>query len=944
MSKLRDKLSQNNFYRQNKYVLLSMLSAFVIVQFTYLCYKLVPFGNMTILRMDLYHQYGPLFAELYDRITSHSSLIYSWNSGLGGSFLGNFFNYLSSPISIIILLFGHENIPDAIAAMICIKAVLSAGAFTLYLKKSKNETGAVGTGFGLLYAFSGYFVAYYWNVMWLDAMVLFPLIILGLEKIINKGKGTLYILTLTLMFFANYYMAYMICIFTILYFFAYYFSKYPINKKFEEEKENIGNFLFLSSITRYVIYSIFACLLASIVIFPLMTTLHQSSATSSNSPSEFKKYFDFFDFMAQHFTSTTPTIRSSGNEVYPNIYCGVLTAILAPLFLYNRKISIKEKLSFSAILAILYLSFNINYLNFVWHGFHFPNDLPYRFSYMYCFILLLMAYKTIINIRDFSAKELLTTGLVGILFLAAVEKLGSAKVGTTTLVLTLIFVIGYTAILIILNSNKYQKNAISILLLFIIFSEICVGNTGNFKMNQSKSDYTSDYNSYKSLKQQLDEYDGGFYRSELTNLRTRMDPCWYNYNGVSVFSSMANEKTSNMMSEIGLYSNYINSYTYNPNTAIFNSMFALKYIVDNSNYQLTSPFFSKILSNDNFTAYKNNYALPVIFPVNNEILDFKSNEMGNPFNVQNDLFERATGISNVMEQLKVINSKHSNISDFNKTELETGILSYKFLNSNESASITLQIVSNKTQELYLYLKGNDKINSWTATDGITAKNISMIDEAYIIDFGTIYAGIPVTVTIPLKKEKTSGNIKFYAFGLNKESFINGYNKLSDGALKDYTIKDGHIKGKINVKENETVFTSIPYDKNWNVYIDGIKLNKNEIFAINDGLLGFNSSIGEHEIELQYTNKGLVYGSLISISTFLILSIIFIIIKSRKKISKWQTINQTEYINNLSDKKNNYNQSQENDVQIYENEYGYRIELYDKNPNTSNYDSTKNSNK
>lgn len=937
MGKLGNKLNKNNFYKQNKYIMLSMLAAFVIVQFTYLCYKLVPFGNMTILRMDLYHQYGPLFAELYERLTSHSSLVYSWNSGLGGGFLGNFFNYLSSPFSIIILLFGHKNIPDAIAAMICLKAVFAAGAFTFYLKKSKNENSAMGAGFGLLYAFSGYFVAYYWNVMWLDAMVLFPIIILGLERIIDKGKGVLYISSLTLMFFANYYMAYMVCIFTILYFFVYYFSKYSISKKFNEEKESIGNFLFLSSITRYVFYSVFACLLASIVIFPLITTLNQSSATSSDTPSNIKKYFDFFDFLAQHFTSTTPTIRSSGDEVYPNVYCGVLTAILTPLFLYNKKISIKEKLSFSALLAILYLSFNINYLNFVWHGFHFPNDLPYRFSYMYCFILLIMAYKTISNIRDFTAKEILTAGIAGILFLAAVEKLGSAKVGTTTLILTLIFVIGYTAILIILNSNKYQKNAISILLLFIIFAEICVGNTGNFKMNQSKEDYTSDYNSYKTLKQQLDEYDGGFYRSELTNLRTRMDPCWYNYNGVSVFSSMANERTSNMMSEIGLYSNYINSYTYNPNTAVFNSMFSLKYIIDNSDYQLTAPFFSKILSSDNFSAYKNNYNLPVLFPVNNEIIDFKSKDIGNPFNVQNNLFECATGIINVMEQLDVINGRHSNVSEFNKTELETGILSYKILNSNESATVSLNVVSDKTQELYLYVKGNNKINSWTATDGITSKNISMVDEAYIVDFGTIYAGIPVSITIPLKKDTETGNIKFYAFGLNKDKFIDGHNKLLDGALKNYTIDDGYIKGEIEAFENEVIFTSIPYDTNWSIYSDGKKLDKNEIFAINEGLLGFNIEEGSHTIELKYNNKGLLYGFIVSSSTFVILAIAFIIIKKRKKTGKWSLTEQENETNDLNINESDTYSMQENEVKIYENEYGYKIELYDEVPTSKHSD-------
>ena len=124
------------FLKNNKYILISALIAFAVMQLVYFCFSLIPYGDMTILRMDLYHQYGPLFAELYDRLTSGESLIYSWNSGLGSSFLGNFYNYLSSPVTILILFFGHKNIPEAIAAMIAVKAMLSAGSFTYYIKKS----------------------------------------------------------------------------------------------------------------------------------------------------------------------------------------------------------------------------------------------------------------------------------------------------------------------------------------------------------------------------------------------------------------------------------------------------------------------------------------------------------------------------------------------------------------------------------------------------------------------------------------------------------------------------------------------------------------------------------------------------------------------------------------------------------------------------------------
>ena len=145
----------------NRYVLLSAGCAAFIMLLVYFCYDVWPFGGMTVLRMDLYHQYGPLFGELYERWTNLDSMLYSFKSGLGGNFLGNYYNYLSSPLSLIILVFGHRRIPQAIGALILIKASLASGTFTYYIKKTFDKHDFSSAGFGLLYAFSGWFVAYY---------------------------------------------------------------------------------------------------------------------------------------------------------------------------------------------------------------------------------------------------------------------------------------------------------------------------------------------------------------------------------------------------------------------------------------------------------------------------------------------------------------------------------------------------------------------------------------------------------------------------------------------------------------------------------------------------------------------------------------------------------------------------------------------------------------
>ncbi|MBQ8063657.1 MAG: YfhO family protein, partial [Clostridia bacterium] len=267
--------------KNNRYVLLSFGGAIVVFLLICIAYRMIPFGDVTILRMDLYHQYGPLLAELYDRITHGGSLAYSWQTGGGGNFLGNFFNYLSSPISIlVILLLGHKNMPVAIGVIIMLKAAFSAAFFTYYLKKSPQfrKHNPITAGFGLLYAFSGYFVAYYWNVMWLDGMMLLPLIILGLEKIVDEKKPWLYVASFAVLLVASYYMAYMTAIFMVLYFLAYWFGKHKIDepavvqKKGKDGKvsfpEQIRTNLFLRDLLRCIGYACVSGLLAAFAILP----------------------------------------------------------------------------------------------------------------------------------------------------------------------------------------------------------------------------------------------------------------------------------------------------------------------------------------------------------------------------------------------------------------------------------------------------------------------------------------------------------------------------------------------------------------------------------------------------------------------------------------------------------------------------------------------------
>ncbi len=885
----------------NRFIFLAMGGSLLISLLIAYCYNMIPFANFTILRMDLYHQYGPLFAELYERIKGGESLLYSWNAGGGSSFLGNFYNYLSSPLSLIILLFDHAHIPVAIGVMIFTKAVLASATFTYYLKKSLNKHSYITAGFGILYAFSGYFIAYYWNLMWLDAFVLLPLVLLGIERIINKGKPTLFIISLAVTMFSNYYMAYMVCMFSVIYFLYYYFSNYSLKDSLadirlphkKDKAWNKGLFYkirssrFLGSGVTFASAALIAALCVAFALLPTYFILRACSATSGTFPEELKTYNSVFDILANHLASVEPTIRSSGKYVLPNVYCSVITVMLVPLYYFTKTITLREKISATVLLAVMYMSFNTNYLNYIWHGFHFPNDLPYRFSFMYTFVILVIAFKTLIRIKEFKPKELLGVGFATVLFIIVVEKTGSKNVDTDSVLISLAFAVAYTIGFYLLTNKKYNRQATALFIFCCLVSEYAVANTDNYVMNQELKYYSSDYSNFEEIKEKIDKdhNSDNVYRMELTNLRTRMDPCWYNYNGMSIFSSMAYEKHSNLQQNLGLYGNYINSYTYNLQTPVYNAMFALDYVVNNdSSIKINEELFTLVDKNDKFTAYKNKYSLPIAFMVNESITDWDYSNY-NPFEVQSNFFYHATDMSGVFANEDVFDISGYGVHDLSNPSDGSDCFFFKCDSSDGSGEINILIIPEETKNLYLYIESSSLGNLTVENQGRQlTQNID--DEHYILDLGLCTEGEVVTLTINVKDGHSDGFADFILRSVDMDKFVEGYEMLKEQSLRVEKFTDTEITGKVNVKEDGILYTSIPYDEGWKVTVDGKEIDKEEYVKIGEALLGIYLEKGEHTIEFRYIPQGLKTGIILSIAGLIILLAYLLFIRKLKIVRSY----------------------------------------------------------
>ncbi len=878
----------SRFVDNNIYVALAFLCSTVLMILVYYCYEIIPFGGRTVLRMDLFHQYGPLFAELYDRITEGKSLLYSWTSGGGGSFLGNYYNYLSSPIgAVVALIAGHENIPEAVGAMVLIKNALAASTFAFYLKKSTKRNDFTISAFGLLYAFCGFFIAYYWNIMWIDAMYLLPLIILGIENIINERKCILYVVTLAVAFFSNYYMAYMICIFAVIYFIVYYISKNSfkdsyhdiptrINEDGQQESSLLNKILynrFLRSGVLFAASSVIAALLTAFALIPTYFCLKSCSATSGTFPTDPIYYNTIFDFIANHLAALEPTIRSSGDTVLPNVYSGVLAVILLPLYAFCNKISAKEKAAHIVLLAIFFVGFNLNYANYILHALHFPNDLPFRFSFIYSFFILKMAYQVIVNIKSISVKGIVGSGLGVLLFTILVQEIGMGNVDNDTVYITVGFTAAYTLILGLMKKKEIAHSAVALLLMCCVFSEVAIADIDHIKITQEKVNFVNDYDDFRALKKTLDKKEeSDNYRMELTWSNTIMDPSWFNYNGLSVFSSMAYEKSANLQDKLGMDSNYINSYIYYSQTPVYNTMMSLKYLVKNDERNINTDLYEFVANCGKYTAYENKYYMPLAYTVNDKMIDFNY-DYSNPFDVHNDFWYYSTGIYGVLKSIDVQEYSTENIAD-NGTDFYNNSFSYFKEITDADGKITLRYYIPENQNVYLFLKGStiENIDVYTESSGFsTVQNLS---EPYILDCGKCSPGEILTVEIPIPTGKDSGYIECYVAGLDIDILDAGYEVLKQGALDITEFDETYIKGTVNVGENKMLYTSINYDEGWTVKVDGKEVEK---VKIGDALIGINIDEGTHEIEFEYEAQGLRIGIIISAAT-LILLVFFLLIK------------------------------------------------------------------
>ena len=891
-----------SFVKENRFIVLSGLVALAAILLFYIIKQITPFGNNTLYASDLYHQYGPLFSELRDRLESGESLLYSWNTGLGSPFIGNFFNYLSSPFGLVVTLYSARGIADAISIIVACKVSLSATSMAYYLKKSQKLTSPMLIAFGVLYAFCGYFIAYFWNIMWMDSLYLFPLVILGIEKIIDSGKCANYIFALSLTMIINYYIAYMVCIFSCIYFIYYYIcSQERIDYKQKilaykgVAKGKLKTSFFVNSGLRFTLSSLASALIALFAFVPLIHVLSTSFATdtfqsdSSTSSLEIFTYFNIYEFLSNHLALTTPTFRSAGRiHILPNIYSGIISVFLIPLYMLSKKITKREKIASVGLLAVMFFSFCVNVFDFIWHGFHFPNDMPYRQSFMYSFILIILASKAYKLIDEFNKKHFFIIGGILAIFTISVIFWPTQYTTIETIIYSIIFIIAFTIVFFLAKIKDFFKKFLPIILCVLIVLESVLSYTLLINSAVTKTDFFSDYEGFKATQSYIDSEDTDlFYRSELTKNKTSMDPARYDFNGVSAFSSMITQDLAAFQDALGLDGNRVNSYIYYPQTPVYNAMFSVKYLYDLKGHLSESNYYTKQDVITTYFTFKNNYHLPLAYCVSDKIADWNALSFDLPgqssfphsIEAQEEFFNCATGIEDVFTDIYDYDISYENMFPIDSVcSKKDGKFSFiRTETKSNFGSIVFNVPVKKDSNYYAYVYSEDLSNISIYSKAFSTE-LEELEFGYIVDLGQQTAGDNIILKANLFAEPAGADIDFRVFTIDDEKFVEGYNQLKDGQITLTRFEETEISGTFTAEENEILYTSIPYDTGWSVELDGKKLDDDQIVVISDALLGVKVSAGEHNITFRYAIPGMAASNIISISFALLLIVLYILNK------------------------------------------------------------------
>ena len=861
-----------------------------------------PFGQYSMLYSDMYHQYYPFFVAFREALRSGESLLHSWNVGLGMDYLGLISYYLASPLNLLSVIVPEDWLLEFFSLLVPVKLGLAGLFFGIFIKKLFDQDDISISVFGACYGLCAWALGYQWNVMWLDTFALLPLVALGTGSLLRDKKFILYTVSLFLAIFANYYIGFFVCIFVFLLFFFYEICCWRGLKRF------------FGDLCRIAFFSILAIGMTAILELPAFAALQTTQSSVNNFPEGFKlniasenTWKGLLDAMRQVAGNMGGGVEPTFKEGLPNLYCGVGSMMMAFLFLIAKEVKLRDKICAVVLLVFFMLSFILRQLDYIWHGFHFTNMIPYRFSFLFSFVVLYMAYRAWLLRSGFKFWQVLIAVVLGLLVMVCGKPLenfepfggGDQTEAWVYLAYNLISLILYASIFFygtrreetdengeILDKTAVcrRRAVVSYALLAVMAMEL-IANLLNFGLTftgTSVSNYPRGTDKAESMIRYMKEReeDTLFYRAETTHSQTLNDGALNGYNGVSTFTSSANVKVTEFMKDLGYGAkNTYNRYCYEEASPVSNLFLNLKYMIERAGKDKASSYFVEIHRYGDVALLQNLAYLPLGFLAEEELAQVDFSVDTNRFRFQNVLMTAASGVEeNVWRILEgdafSVSGVDVTITDYNVT----GYCSYKEGLNGAAIIYSYPIDSNGFMCVDLNFPKRNNVSIWK--NGVELYNETM-SLPQMLAVGDVRVGDVVEIRATCKNSNESGTLTIHAAILDEERFVECYEILNASKLELTSFSNTKVSGTISCNRDGLLYTSIPQNGNWYAQVDG---KEAEIVLTGDAMVGVLLTEGEHEVTFTYHNKAFSFGWKVSLGCAIIL-VVLIYISRQKKVSK-----------------------------------------------------------
>ncbi len=883
----------------------------------------IPFGSKMILAHDQWHQYYPFFLDLRSRLQNGESLFHSWTTGMGVNYLSLFAYYLASPLNLPAFLLPEGLVMPWYTLMVLVRLGLAGLFCAFFLRKVFGREELTVAVFSTAYALCAFLMGYYWNAIWLDTVALLPLVALGTLELLRDRRYVLYVVSLSLSVFCSYYIGLFTCLFVLLLFIGWHIVNWDDLAGFWTRFWRIALFTLIAlGMTAMLTIPAFLGLQttsSAVNKFPSANAMNIVSIPERSyqagmeliNRGELQNLFRFFGreapsyedastfvpqwigahealvslrlgyfkaFLAAFRIPIQGLVRVLSNagslteptsmEGLPNIFCGFFTLILAAVYLLCRRIPLRERIFTVLLLLFFANSFLFRTLDYIWHGLHFPNMLPHRFSFLWSFTVIFMAFRAYTQIEHLSRWRAVAMIVPVTLLLYCVISGGTRRAALgSTLVAT------FALALLLLYSFRVVKKELLVLGLCgcMLVESLGCAVLGVHKIGFTDSSYypskKTDTQSVLETMEWREEDSVDLWRAEVAMRQTLNDGTLLGYNGISCFSSAANSRVSVFLQSLGLAASAAgNRYVYQEADPFTNLLLGLKYLIDRNGRNVNPRYFREVARQGEVCLLENRAYLPLGFLVGDNTLDYDPNQpVSLPFDRLNHLFREMTGLEGELfqpfnfEEATAVGS--AELSARNTTGFKVGGSCDEenyveaLFRMPRDGMLCIYSKSNGAQDILWFLNGVQQYG-WSDSYG------------YNRFMGSFSAGDEISLRYRAKKSGTPATVLLGAACFDGELFDQGYSLLSGGSMITTLVSDTRVEGAVRVYDPGLLYLSIPNDPGWTLTVDG---QETRITPVGDAMIAAHLEPGLHAIALDYETPGFSLGlkiSIISLAAFL----------------------------------------------------------------------------